>query len=329
VTGRLLVVYNQASKRPDDAAGRTAQPVALVQRAGPSNGGDAKQVSGPPVVRTGSSDNAEDAFPRWTTGDGLFGSPVVRQPGGDNQPALDLLDVQVGPEVDLETGEPVADGGFTVTMKYADLSPEALNAALPGGVGTSLVYLFRFFDGFESGGAMAYYEPARGGFRFGETDYQRSEANVQGNVQTYEPERAIAGAVDQENGTIRLSVPRDRIEALGPLTGDGPRPTEIPAVTGSRVYDASAWTFVNPLPVNDEQSFLSQADNTAAFDFVIQDAVQQAGPGGSQGGGDGSGTGGTGSGRGGALAATGGLGVPLLALVAMVGAGAAWRRARS
>jgi hypothetical protein len=339
-SGRLLVVYNQAAKRPDDASGRIAAPVALVQRAGPSNGGDAKQVSGPAVLRTGTADKPEDALPRWTTGDGLFGSPTTRLPGGTNQPALDLLDVQVGPEVDLETGEPIADGGFTVTMTYADLSPAAFTAALAGGQGTSLVYLFRFFDGFQPGGAMAYFEPLRGGWRFGETDYQITEGrNPQGNVETYEPERPIAGAVDAEAGVIRLSVPRDRVEALAAPVGDDPRPTEVASTTGSRVYDASAWTFVNPLPVNDEQSFLMQSDNTAAFDFVLTDPLAVGSGGATIGAGSGSsadGGSGAGSGSGGAdtttaarnrsLPATGGLGAPLLALVALAGAGAAWHR---
>ena len=40
VTGRLLVVYNQAAKIPDDAEGRIAAPVSLIQRAGESNNGD-------------------------------------------------------------------------------------------------------------------------------------------------------------------------------------------------------------------------------------------------------------------------------------------------
>ena len=326
-SGRLLVVYNQASKRPGDPAGRIAQPVALVQRGGPSNGGDSKKVSGPPVLRTGTSDKAEDALPRWTTRDGLFGSPTTQLPGGTNQPALDLLDVKVGPEVDVETGEPVADGGFTVTMKYADLSTGALNGALVAGQGTSLVYLFRFFDGFQPGGAMAYYEPARGGWRFGETDYEVTEGrNPQGNVQTYEPERRIPGKVDVEAGTITLSVPRDRVEALLPPSGDDPRPTEGEATLGTRVYDGSAWSFVNTLPVNDEQSFLMQSDNSAAFDFVLS-AAGAAAPG---------------AARpvqappaqeapqaGGRLPATGGLGLPLLALALVTGAAAVTRRRRA
>jgi len=338
-SGRILVVYNQASKRPDDLGGVLAQPVALVQRAGPSNGGSGKTVSGPPVLRSGTADKPKDALPRWTTRDGVLGSPTTNLPGGDNQPALDLLDVKVGPEVDLGTGAPVEDGGFTVTMTYDDLSAGAMNAALLGGQGTSLVYLFRFFDGFRPGGAMAYFEPARGGWRFAETDYafhcstqtsgpcnQAEPRNPQGLIQVYEPERSIPGKVDAEAGTITLSVPRDRIEALLPPTGDDPRPREGAATLGTRVYDGSAWTFVNPLPVNEEQSYLMQSDNTSAFDFRLtaagstpgavtgppaQAAPDTAAPGG------------------GRLPATGGLGLPLLALGLVTGAAALARRRRA
>ena len=340
-SGRLLIVYNQASKRPDDAEGRLAQPVALVQRAGPSNGGDGKKVSGPPVLRTGSTDKPGDALPRWTTRDGVLGSPTTNLPGGDNQPALDLLDVKVGPQVDPESGEPVADGGFTVTMTYDDLSAGALNSAMTAAQGTSLVYLFRFFDGFQAGGALAYFEPARGGWRFAETDYEYHCAtstspncstteprNPQGNIQVYEPQRSIPGKVDAEAGTITLSVPRDRIEALVPPAGGDPRPTEGEATTGTRVYDASAWTFVNTLPINDEQSYLMQTDNTAAFDFLVgaaaaappveaappaqQPPAQEPPPG-----------------TGGPLPATGGLGLPLLAVALVTGAAAMYRRRRA
>ena len=332
-TGRLMVVYNQAAKRPGDPEGYIAAPVVALQRAGASNKGG--ELTGAlPTVRTSSADKAGDAFARWTTSDGILGSPTTELPG-DNVPALDLLDVKVGPEVDLESGEPVADGGFTVTMTYDDLSDAALESALTSAQATSLVYLFRFFDGYQPGGVTAYYEPLLGGWRFGETDYQTQcgiiststncdpaePRNPQGKIQTYEPETTIAGAVDQEAGTIRLSVPRDRLEALAPPSGDDPRPKEVPATLGSRIYDAAAWSFSNLLPVNDEQLFLVQADNTASFDFVLSAASStppaapappaappQAAPGG------------------GPLPATGGLGLPLLAVALLTGAAAVRRR---
>ncbi len=329
VTGRLLVVYNQASKVPDAATGNIAQPVSLVQRAGPSNGG--KPIApAPKTVRTGSKDKPGDAFGRWTVRDGLLGSPTTQLPGGDNVPALDLLDVQVGPEVDLESGDPVQDGGFTVTMTYDDLSPAALQAALTGTQAASLVYLFRFFDGYQPGGATAFYEPATGGWRFGYDDYTTSLRNPQGNVQTYKGGTAIPGAVDEQAGTIRLSVPRSSLEALSGPQGPGQRPAQVPAGPGSRLYDASAWTFSYQLPTSRvEQTFLTQADNSAAFDFVL-----------------------TGRGRlqcrpdrrrghdrprrrrqrqrwGGRLPATGGLGLPLLAVALVTGAAAVLRRRRA
>jgi len=344
-TGRLLVVYNQAAKRPDDELGRIAAPVSMIQRAGPSNAG-ANVPLGLPVVRTGATDVQGDALTRWTTSDGVLGSPRLNQPSQE-LPALDLLDVKVGPQVDFDSGEVVPDGGLTVTMRYADLSTAELNKALQSGPGTSLVYLFRFFDGFQPGGATAHYEPAAGGWRFGYDDYTTSIRNPQGNVQTYKGSTPVPGKVDLETGTITLSVPREQIEALTGSQGPGERPTEETAVKGSRIYDASAWTFINPLPTSRiEQSFLFQSDNTAAFDFELG-AVPGAGPGGTgapaptggtagtgatgaTGAGAGSGAGsGTAAGASRRLPATGAL--PLLGVAALLtlGAGVAVARRRS
>jgi hypothetical protein len=325
VSGRLLIVYNQAAKKPGDAAGVIAAPVSLIQRAGPSNGGPT--LSGPPTLRSSTSDKPGDALGRWTVRDGVLGSPTTDLPGGENVPALDLLDVRVGPELDLETGEPVQDGGFTVTMSYDDLSPAALQAALLGTQATSLVYLFRFFDGYQPGGAAAFYEPVTGGWRFGYDDYTTTVRNPQGNLQTYKGSTAIAGAVDEEAGTIRLSVPRSMIEALRGPEGPEQRPEEVPAELGSRVYDASAWSFSYQLPTSQvEQTFLTQADNSAAFDFRLVAAGStpgsvvvppEAGPTAPQAGGGG-----------GSLPATGGLGLPLLAVALVTGAAAVFRRRR-
>ncbi len=327
-TGRLVIVYNQAAKKPGDAEGNIAAPVVVTQRAGASNKGG-RLVPGPEVLRTGSKDKPGDAFGRWTTQDGLFGSPTTQLPGGDNVPALDLLDVKVGPEVDLESGQPVEDGGFTVTMSYDDLSPAALESALTGTQATSLVYLFRFFDGFQPGGAAAYYEPATGGWRFGYDDYTTSLRNPQGNVQTYKGSTPIQGAVDEEAGTIRLSVPRDLVEALEGGTGPGETPEQVKASLGSRVFDAAAWSFSYQLPTSQvEQTYLTQADNTASFDFVLA-AAAAVPPGGTPPGNRlGNGSAGP-SPAGDRLPATGGLGVPLLALALITAAGAVGRRRRA
>jgi hypothetical protein len=185
-------------------------------------------------------------------------------------PALDLLDVKVGPRSTVETGEPVQDGGFTVTMTYDDLSPGALQGALTGLQATSLVYLFRFFDGYQPGGATAFYEPLAGGWRFGYNDYTTTIRNPQGNLQTYKGDVPVPGKVDEEAGTITLSVPRNQIEALDRPGGADQRPEQVPATVGSRIYDGSAWTFSYQLPTSRvEQTFLTQADNSAAMDFQL------------------------------------------------------------
>jgi hypothetical protein len=153
-------------------------------------------------------------------------------------------------------------------MTYEDLSSGALQAALQSGPGSSLVYLFRFFDGYQPGGATAHFEG--GTWRFGYNDYETSVRNPQGNVQTYRGTTSIPGAVDEEAGTIRLSVPRELVEALEGTQGPDQRPKEVVASQGSRIYDGSAWSFVNPLPSSRaEQSFLFQSDNSSAFDFLL------------------------------------------------------------
>lgn len=319
-TGRLAVVYNQTAKQPGAAEGSIAAPVVLLQRAGPSNNGGSV-TPGLPVLRTRTADVKGDSVSRWTTADGLLGSPTTQLPGGE-VPALDLLDVRVGPEVDLETGKAVPDGGFTVTMTYADLSDGALQSALTAGPAGSLVYLFRFFDGFQPGGAAAFYEA--GAFRFGYSDYETTPANPQGNVQTYRGQTPIPGKVDQAAGTITLSVPRDLVETLTGPVGPGQTPSEGKATAGSRIFDASAWTFLNPLPTSQlAQSFLQQADNSAAMDFRIAGAAVAAPPATRPPGTATPPTTGPSTGR---LPATGGLGLPLLAVALVTGALAVRRR---
>ena len=139
---------------------------------------------------------------------------------------------------------------------------------------------------------------------------------------------AIPGKVDAKAGTITLPVPRALIKGLSGPEGPGQRPKQVPATTGTRVYDASAWTFSIVLPVNQVQSFLSQTDNTAAFDFIIGASASATGPSGPVAlpvGVTPPSTGGVG---GGTLAATGGLGAPLLALALIGGAAAVLRRRR-
>ena len=269
---------------------------------------------------TGTPDPEGDALASYSSYDVL--APVV---GGllpsVNVPALDLTDVSVGPEVDPATGAPVPDGGFTVRMSYADLSDAALQSALAATASTSLVFLFRYVDGYQQASVGAYWDPVQG-FRFGRDGYTESQVSTLGTLRTYPGATATPGAVDQATGELVLSVPRDAIAAL---TGEavGSRPEEVAATGGSRIYEAVAFTLANPAPLQEAQSYLYQTDNAPSFDFLLAGPAPAAAPG--AGGGAGPGTTPPGTG---VLPATGGalpLGVLVLVLVGAYG----WRRGRT
>jgi len=59
------------------------------------------------------------------------------------------------------------------------------------------------------------------------------------------------------------------LRQLSGTDADG-RPLESPAVSGSRFYDGTAFTFANNAgPTQDNQTFLYTLDNTPAMDFRL------------------------------------------------------------
>lgn len=274
-TNTLAIVYSQAAKKPDEAAGHVPEPAIITQVAGPSNaGGTVDRGFRKDVLRTSSPDPMGDALSSYSLNTPLTAvAPVSKA-----QPSLDLVGtdaapaVSVGPELAPTTRAPVPGGGFTVTMKLKDLSDAALQAALtdtssPAG---SLVYLFRFVDGYQSGGVSARWNPVQG-FDFAFTGYQVGSATCASSGEectTYTSQGALTGKVDQAAGTIQIDVPLARLKALRG-TDAANRPLEQPAVTGTRIYDATAFTLRNPSAAKDTQSFLEQVDNAPAFDFLV------------------------------------------------------------
>ena len=279
--GEYVVVYNQAHKRPGDTAGTVSTPVVLHQVAGPSNGGGVVESGEPPALRSASDDPTGDAILDYSS---LY-TPASRQ----EAPALDVTRVEVGPAVDLavpDGGEepartPLDGGGFTVTMRIADLSDAALEQALAAGTAQSLLWIFRYVDGYRYAAASARWNPAEG-FTFGFNDYVATasecgspstpENPAQANDQClqYPGNVPIDGAVDQEAGTIELTVPLELLQALEGGEGPGEQPVEVPAEPGDRVFDATVFAVTNSAsPRQEVQSFLYPADNTPAMDFAI------------------------------------------------------------
>jgi hypothetical protein len=339
-TGALSIVYSQAGKRPGDPAGVLSTPAVVTQIGGPSNGGGMVHRPDRAPLRSTSSDPVGDAISNYS-----LATPAVAQPNprAANVDALDLTDRNNAPAVSVS---PRLGGGMTVTMRYKDLSNAALQTALTSttaGTPGSLVYIFRFFNGYRPAAAVATYDAIQG-WRFGFNGYDTQSAPCLGTKAkclVYPgTDKPLDGKVDQAAGTITLSVPLSYLTALGSGLATGPYPGEVPAVAGSRLYDATAFTFVNDFPQAQTQSFMQAVDNAPAMDLLVPPAVPPAivgtpGPGTPTAGGPGGGGGGSGSGNGSGtrsgtagranLAATGGLPLALAGLLALA-VGATLRR---
>lgn len=274
VTKKLSVVFNRTNKKPDEATGHIASPMAATQISGPSNGGGTLPAPTRPVVRTSSSDPIGDAQSSYST---LF--PLTASP--TNEPAGDFLSASVGPEIDLVDGSTIKDGGFTLTMKLADLSDTALQNTMLHTQSQSLLWVFRFTNGHHDTAAAARWNPVQG-FTFGYNDYTTGAtpcaaagpgSSASEKCVLYPGDQPIQGDVNQATGTIRLSVPRFLLRALSGPTGNGQRPVEEPAAVGSRFYDATAFSLGNTLsPLQTLQTFLYPLDNTPAMDFLLPGA---------------------------------------------------------
>ena len=168
-------------------------------------------------------------------------------------------------------GELVPNGGFTVTLQLADLSDAALSDALSKTKSGSLLWIFRFVNGYQASAASARWSPG-GGFSFGYNDYTTGSAQCGSDgekCQLYPGDQPLKGKVDQKAGTITLSVPRDYLHGLAGPTGPSQRPTLDKARPGTRFYDATAFSLGNISPDPTKQSFLYPIDNPPAMDFVL------------------------------------------------------------
>ena len=261
--GRLSVVYDQGAKEPDEPAGHVATPAVMTQEGGPSNGGGTVS-SERPTVATSTDDEVGDA-----TADYSSLSPNTSTP--TNAPAMDFRSQSIGPERNLTTGDRIDDGGFNVTLKLDDLSDNALNQALSATKSGSLLWIFRFVNGYQASAASARWSP-RNGFSFGFNDYTTGSGQCGSDgekCQLYPGDQDLRGEVDQKAGTITLRVPRDYLQGLNGPTGAGQRPTLDKARAGTRFYDGTAFSIGNVSPDPTIQTFLYPIDNPPAMDFLL------------------------------------------------------------
>jgi hypothetical protein len=259
VSGRLSVVFNRTNKAPDEALGRLAAPMVVTQAAGPSNGGTTLTAA-PAALRSSSPDPTGDALSSYS-----LAAPGVAppQPPTTNDAAGDFTSAAIGADA--------ATQGFTVTLKVSDLSPGALTRALADTGAQSLLWVFRFTNGYRDAAASASWSPVAG-WKFGFDDFTAGSAGCGSSgekCQTYPQATSIQGSADQLTGTIRLVVPRSVLKQLSGADAAG-RPLESAAATGARFYDATAFSLANNVSTTQAaQSFLYPLDNTPAMDFTL------------------------------------------------------------
>ena len=262
VDGRLYVTWDRANKKPDEASGHVATPMVATQIGGPMlNGGSLTPTR--PVVRSLSTDPTGDALSSYSITAPLVVPP---DPSTTNERAGDFESAAVA----------FAGGDLKITMKLGNLSQNSLQQALVDTGSQSLLWVFRFTNGFQDAAASARWNPAQG-FTFGYNDYTTGSAPCESSGPAtnekcilYPGSTPIQGAVRQSMGEITLTVPASVLRALSGPTGPGQRPTEVPATAGSRFYDATAFSLGNTVsPTQDVQSFLYPLDNTPSMDFVM------------------------------------------------------------
>jgi len=253
-SGKLSIVFDRGNKKPDDAAGYVATPMVVTQIAGPSNGGTTLMApANRAVLRTSSTDPAGDAFAPYS---GLVVSPQTA-----NQPAGDLTSAAISQDATTH--------GFTVTLKVANLSNAALSQAAGNG---SLVWAWRFTNGWQDAAAVAEWSSADG-WTFGYDNYTTDPGTCGGTgpggkCEIYPGGTSIHGSVNQLTETITLVVPASVLHPLGANDAFGRR-LQTTATAGSRFYDGTAFSFLNSSPHASTQSWMTQLDNTPAFDFLL------------------------------------------------------------
>jgi hypothetical protein len=266
VTDKLSVIYNDPNKLPD-ATGNVATPMVATQTGGPTLGGATLTTPEDRApLRTSSADPAGDALIDYSALAPLAPPPP---PNTRNEPAMDFTSASIGRELDPKTGNAVTDGGFTVTFKVANLSNGALSTALADTNGSSLLWVWKFANGYQHNAVSARYDGST--FTFAFDPYTTDTAGCGGGkCVIYPGSTALTGKVDQATGTIQVNVPRTLLKELAGPTGPGQRPVEQKAAPGTRFYDGTAFSLSSFTPdAGVDQSFLYPADNTPAMDFLL------------------------------------------------------------
>ena len=256
-TGAIRIAYNESNKR----SGQSAGPIAIVtyskQIAGPSlfaNPGTVPADPRPPVDVSRADPQGDAQYPFSV----LAPAPP---PAGFrvNYPALDVRSLEA-------SYSNAGAGGVTFKLKLDDLSMTRL-AEAQAVLGSNLLFVVRFFSGYEAHAAVASYTGTT--FEYGYTNLVLSP---DARLEIYPPTTPIAGSVDQATGEITMTVPYSLIPQVDlPAQPQDPPTERSSSNPGDRIYEVTAFTFGNPTASPALQTYLNQGDSTAPFDFILQE----------------------------------------------------------
>ena len=140
-----------------------------------------------------------------------------------------------------------------MTLKLADLSTAALTQALTDTGAASLVWIWRFANGYQDSAASVRWNPVQG-FTFGWNDYTLGGVSVLGATNAagqsekcvvYPGDQPLAGTVDPADRDDQARRPAELPARSSAARTRTAVRSSRPAAAGARFYDGTAFSFAN------------------------------------------------------------------------------------
>lgn len=260
-SGRLYVVFTQSNKISGADAGGPSIDTIVKQKSGPSLFKSPAKVAPDrrANIRSSSVDPKGDALFDFSS----FGPPPAAR---TNQPGVDLLGVKLARSHMKVSDKKVL--ALKATMKVSDLSDATLTSTAQTMQAADLMFVVRWFSGFQPDYMTADWNPASG-FTFGHGHLATAQAPFT-EIYPAPGDGAIPGKVNVKKGTITMKVPYSEIQRFR-IKDPTKVVKEKPAKPGTHIWEVTAFTFGRPNAADQGGNDLyNQGDSTPSFDYVLR-----------------------------------------------------------
>nr|MDQ3878869.1 glycoside hydrolase [Actinomycetota bacterium] len=229
-TGRLLVVFTQSNKVSGTDSGGPSIDTIIRQKKGPGllKNFDPVAVDKRRNVRGGSRDPKGAALFDFSS----FGPPEAARA---NQPGVDIRALKLARSHMKVDGKTVL--ALKARIKVSDLSDAALASAQQNMRAVDLMFVVRWFSGFQPDYMTADWNPARG-FTFGHGHLMTAQGPFT-EIYPAPGDGAIPGKVDVKKGTITMKVPYSEIQRFR-IKDPTKVVKEKPAKPGTHIWEVTA-----------------------------------------------------------------------------------------